>query len=132
MKQKCIILFCIITISGSKAQVTQQWAARYNGTGNNFDLASTIVTDNSGNVYVTGESRNDTAHGSEDYVTIKYNSSGEQQWAARYNGPGNGFDEATAIAIDRFGNVYVTGWSLGAGTKMKFTQLQLTVPGIFM
>jgi hypothetical protein len=55
-------------------------------------------------VYVTGQS-------SGDYGTIKYNSSGHEQWMARYNGP-LGFDDyARAIALDRRGNVYVTGAS---------------------
>ncbi|MBK7446267.1 MAG: hypothetical protein IPJ45_09640 [Ignavibacteria bacterium] len=48
--------------------------------------------DNSGNVYVAGHSGG--AGVSTDYSTIKYNSAGIQQWAARYNGLGDSIDEA--------------------------------------
>ncbi|MBL0340042.1 MAG: hypothetical protein IPP71_03480, partial [Bacteroidetes bacterium] len=34
---------------------------------------------------------------STDYATIKYNSSGAQQWIARYNGPGNSADHAHSL-----------------------------------
>jgi DNA-binding beta-propeller fold protein YncE len=61
-----------------------------------------MTVNSSGDVYVTGES-------SGDYAMIKYNSSGQEQWVARYNGPANFDDYATAIAVDRLGNVYVTG-----------------------
>ncbi len=86
----------------------QQWVARYNGPGNSNDFADySLVVDGSGNVYVTGYSLGSGTL--DDYATIKYNSSGVQQWVARYNGPGNNYDFATSLAVDGSGNVYVTG-----------------------
>ena len=90
----------------------QQWVSIYNGTGNDDDVAYAITIDGSGNVYVTGSSRGTY----EDFATIKYNSSGIQVWAQRYNGPGNSQDIARSIAVDASGNVYVTGFSIGSGT----------------
>ena len=39
-----------------------------------------------------------------------------EEWVARYDGPANSTDIATALAVDTEGNVYVTGWSIGSGT----------------
>ncbi len=91
----------------------QQWVARYDGPGNNSDYAKSIAVDDSGNVYVTGFSYSGTTSSTADYATIKYNSSGVQQWVARYNGPGNNYDYAYSIALDIYGNIYVTGESYG-------------------
>jgi uncharacterized delta-60 repeat protein len=110
------------------AQVTQDWAARYNGTANSNDVALSIAVDGSGNVYVTGYS---TGSGTDkDYVTIKYNSSGVQQWEQRYNGPGNGEDWAYSVAVDGTGNVYVTGYSVGSGTDKDYVTIKYNSSGV--
>jgi uncharacterized delta-60 repeat protein len=107
-----ILFFTLFT--GSFAQVNIQWQNRYTSSGSFVDRAEDMVMDDSGNVYVTGLGTGTS--GNFDYVTIKYNSAGVQQWIAQYNGPGNQMDDAHAIAIDTFGNVYVTGWSYGSAT----------------
>ncbi len=96
----------------------EQWVARYNGPGNDWDGAEAIAVDGSGNVYVTGESVGSNLF---DYATIKYDSSGQQQWVARYDGPGNSIDDiARAVALDASNNVYVTGTSDGDYATIKY------------
>lgn len=83
----------------------QLWLVTYQGNLNDF-LADMVI-DKFNNIYVTGHSSSD---GQEvDFLTIKYNSSGIQQWISRYNGPLNRSDYANAICIDSVGNTYVTG-----------------------
>jgi len=109
------------TIKYNSAGV-EQWVARYNGPENSFDSANAITVDSSGNVYVTGRSVGSGTW--YDYATIKYNGSGVEQWVARYNGPGNSWDEASAIAVDSSGNVYVTGRSYGSGTDYDYATIK--------
>ncbi len=98
------------------------WLARYNGPGNGDDISVALAIDPWGNVYVTGSS---LGFGSSfDYATIRYNCSGVTQWIARYNGPSNSTDKATALALDGFGNVHVTGSSLGWGTVLDYATIK--------
>ena len=99
----------------------QQWAARYNAS--SADIPNAITVDALGNVYVTGGSRPDNNQ-FEDYATVKYNAAGEQQWVARYNGPGNLTDVATDIAVDNNGHVYVTGHSIGSNTSSDYATIK--------
>jgi hypothetical protein len=117
--------YCTIKYNSSGVQ---QWVARYNGPGNGVDEAYSIAVDGSGNVYVTGYS-NGSGTG-DDYCTIKYNSSGVQQWVARYNGPGNSGDEAKSIAVDGSGNVYVTGYSKGSVTSDDYCTIKYNSSGV--
>ena len=90
---------------------TEQWVQTYQGAGGTA-LALAIAVDDNSNVYVTGS--DDAKPNNEDIYTIKYNTSGQQQWASRYDGGDN--DDANALALDKYGNVYVTGYSWHTNT----------------
>lgn len=115
-----VLAFLLVFFSmASLAQVSEEWVARYNGPGNNREGAPLMAVDAEGNVYVTGASEGvGTGY---DYATVKYNPSGEQQWAVRYNGEANDNDLPTAIAIDAGGNVYVTGASENDYATVKYS-----------
>lgn len=102
------------------------WAAFYNGPANSLDFATSVAVDASHNVFVTGQS----AGVSNDYATIKYDADGNEIWVNRYNGPGNGGDEAAWVTLDRQGSVYVTGRSMGADTYYDFATIKYNSAGV--
>ncbi|WP_207515882.1 SBBP repeat-containing protein [Longitalea luteola] len=105
-----------------------QWVKRYNGPANGSDVAKAITTDSSGNIYITGWS---TGIGTDkDITTIKYDADGNQEWVNRYNGPDSSIDDASAITVDKNGNVYVTGYSTGSGTGSDITIIKYDKDGL--
>ena len=86
--------------------------------GSAFDSATAVATDASGNVYVAGwtESTDFTSAGmqprnagSTDAFVAKFNPAGQLVFATYLGGSGS--DQATGIAVDGSGSVWVTGWT---------------------
>ncbi len=90
----------------------QLWVSRYGSS--NYNSISAMKVDDVGNVYVTGEFYNYSSRPSlYDYVTIKYDTNGNQIWDRRYNSAG-GYSVPPTLAVDSSGNVYVAGHSFNA------------------
>jgi uncharacterized protein (TIGR03437 family) len=106
----------------------EQWVARFSSGSFLLNEAWAIAVDAAGAVYVTGGSWGEDT--SLDYTTIKYSQDGKEQWVARYNGPGNGVDIATSIAIDSSSNVYVTGFSANASSSSDFATIKYNSAGV--
>jgi uncharacterized delta-60 repeat protein len=100
--------------------VVEAWVQRHSsGLGNAEDLATELVTDGAGHVIIAGDS-NDGLTG-DDLVIFKYSGAdGSLLWQQRYNGPGNGDDQAAGLALDSIGNVVVAGASFGLGTGLDY------------
>jgi uncharacterized delta-60 repeat protein len=104
--------YCTVKYAAADGAVL--WEQDYNGPGNQGDYAQAVAVDANGDVLVTGSSVNTNANA--DYHTNKYAAAdGALLWERRYDGPSNGYDEARAVAVDRNGNVVVTGRSLTRG-----------------
>lgn len=91
------------------------WSNSYQDVYGGNDKPADLITDASGNVYVTGYAAN--AQYDYVYTTIKYNAAGAQQWLKTYRYPSphsNNF--ANNISLDGAGNVYVSGLSGGICT----------------
>jgi hypothetical protein len=95
------------------------WTSYYplpvSGLGSSASLA--VATDLANNCYITGYSPD--ANGTNDIVTIAYDTNGKQLWLQRYSGLGYGA-VGNAIAADHNGNIYVAGYDNvpGGGTEM--------------
>jgi uncharacterized delta-60 repeat protein len=112
---------------------TELWKIKYNGPGGydapiDKDGQKGMVLDPSGNIYVSGTSRQSASTNENDFVTTKCNSSGVAQWVARYN-YADSFETAYAIDVDNQGNVLVTGRSCAPNSyydcaTIKYQQVQ--------
>jgi hypothetical protein len=91
------------------------WAK--NPTGTNEENAYSVATDTAGNVYMAGSFRSDsiqfdgitlicTSELFDTYI-VEYDPFGNAIWAE--NTTGNDWDEARSVALDKSGNIYLTG-----------------------
>ncbi len=105
-----------------------EWDSRYDGPDHDIDEATDIVVDNSGNVFVAGQSY--ATQQAFDFLTIQYDPSGVEQWTHRYNGTADSQDHLHVMAIDDIGNVYVTGQSVGTTSLEDIVTIKYGVTGI--
>ncbi|NVO04067.1 MAG: T9SS type A sorting domain-containing protein [Bacteroidetes bacterium] len=105
----------------------QQWIQQYNGAGNGDDMATSLFVDASSNVYITGTVTTAT---NLDVITIKYNSSGTQQWLSTYNGTGSSYDSGAEVKVDASGNVYITGSSYNASGNTDIIVIKYNSSGV--
>lgn len=67
-------------------------------------FTSAIAKDSLGNVYVIGSAY---TSGIPDYITVKYDTNGNELWVKKYDS--GGLDCVSAITVDLLNNIYVTG-----------------------
>ncbi len=117
---KAILISLVICTGSSYSQLDEQWQSIYNGPGDGSDVPTNIAVDGSGNVYTAGYSKGiNTGNG--DIALVKYNSSGVEQWVARYNGLDSNTDAPSAIILNG-GSIYVTGHSAGDPILLRYDQ----------
>jgi uncharacterized delta-60 repeat protein len=115
----------IVTLEYSATGVPL-WTNRYPAVNIEGNYPYAIASDQDGNVFVTGHAASATYF---DYVTLKYSSAGVPLWTNSYAGTRAGVDEAKAIAVDRQGNAFVTGYSAGINNAWGYLTIKYSPGG---
>ena len=126
------------TIKYNSAGV-QQWINLYDGKTSDPDdrtvgTVNGIALDKDGNIYVYGTESitNDfdleigKIYSNRNFITIKYNSSGNTLWTEKLKVAS--VTPASFLAIDNDNNLYVAGTRLGRGTNNDFLAVKYTQP----
>jgi len=100
------------------------WTNRYNFSGTNIHYIAGIAADGVGNVYVGVGA----ISSQQMFITLKYDPLGRAVWTNYYRGSECGVDYPAALAVDRFGNVFVTGGS-DTSTGQGFATLKYAADG---
>jgi uncharacterized delta-60 repeat protein len=87
------------------------WNAYFTGTPSYLNYPSDIVTDRWNNVYVVGSSGRNMYGYTCDYITIKYDPRGNEQWNMRYGQYILGNDQGIEIELNSQDEVIVSGQS---------------------
>lgn len=124
MKKLILYLAASIFCLNTQAQ-KYEWAKSIGGNGQ--DYGNSIAVDASGNVYVTGYFNNTAdfdpgpgtvnlnSAGLTDIFFAKYDSNGNYIWAKAIGGTSS--DQGRSIAVDAWGDVYITGYFRGANIE---------------
>ena len=117
--KKIITILVVFALVGLSAMAqAPNWAWAKSAGGGNHETTSSVHSDASGNVYITGYFSDSTItfgstvlvndnNGTDDIFLVKYDASGNVLWAKRAGG--NDTDDANSITTDPWGNVYITG-----------------------
>ena len=109
--KKTIITFIVLNLTFNIAQAqapTMLWESFFNGSLTGKDVSNSVVTDSAANVFVTGSSFQTFSGGN--FTTVKYNSSGVQQWADHYSNTQASYKNyGLKLVIDKWQNIYAVG-----------------------
>jgi hypothetical protein len=107
----------------------QRWTNRYNGSFNAWDVASSVVYGEDGNIYAAGWLIDINTYW--DFTIRSFTLNGNERWMYSYHGSttGQGVDFANAIVNGLDGNIYAAGYSSNINTNGDFTIISLTPNG---
>ena len=106
-KSKYLLAVCMLWAWSSLA-AQQAWVAKYGNGSNTISQAVAMALDGNGNIYVAGHATRTNAPHDYDYIVIKYNTLGNQEWVGRYGAFGTN-DLVQSMVANSIGEVFLTG-----------------------
>jgi len=93
------------------------WVKIYDSFANHYDVPYSLAVDDSANVFIAGTSEDNSYN--DEYLVVKYNPSGIQQWVSRFVGVAYHNDWLRKIILDKNGNCYITGYTCYNGVNSR-------------
>ena len=89
------------------------WLYNINGSANGNDVAQAIVYGADEHIYSAGWIIDTSS--AEDFVVIRLDTTGAEEWKYKYNGADNNIDKATTVVYGQDDNIYAAGCCSDAG-----------------
>jgi hypothetical protein len=98
------------------------WNYIYQSPTNGFDEAKRVYINSNFEIYASGYSN--LVGNNDDYITIRLDTLGTEEWFTRFNGPASASDQMSDFKVDPAGNIFVTGSSVGSGTNRDYSTIK--------
>jgi uncharacterized delta-60 repeat protein len=129
MKKYLLSGIVMILSNLAYSQMQPEWLTFFNGPTNVNESIENVMFDNFGNTYLSGYGYETSLGQGHDFLTVKGNSSGTEQWTKVYNGPQNNTDRPFGLFVDNAGNVYLTGTSWWSANGYKIVTIKYSPTG---
>ena len=126
--KRIFIAFVLLSVPFGNYAQSPEWTSFFNNSTNANEMVADVAFDNLGNTYLCGYGTMTSGQG-DDFLTVKCNSSGTEEWSKVYNGPQSDDDISSAMFVDDAGNVYVTGISRWTANAFKIVTLKYSPSG---
>jgi len=121
-------IFLFILLSITNAQPVLNWNKTYNYNGHQ-DYPSSVIVDDSGNVYVVGQTEiSNNPQTNFDAIILKYNRSGTLEWYRKHSLASSGDDIFIKARLTDEGNIFVTG-DMQVGNSLKILNIMYSSSG---
>ncbi len=117
------------TVAKFDPEGNELWHASYNHA-DRSNYCTGLAIDGAGNIIMIGRSDSSLAYPyNQNWVTVKFDPDGNQQWVGEFYGPNAGSDRPGVVATDDDGNIYVGGTIMDADNIRRLAVVKYSPDG---